>query len=303
MQSFNYLCTCMTNFYKVAEHVFGVSIPDGDALCGQLAQYEPFAVESGEGCIFEAEVVPEVPDPADKEVAYAGPEDPDQPLVRLYKAGETWIYEMAVCSGRPLAARMVSDSAFSRAKVQILNEKEALFGLNNALMLMFAFRTAPLLTLEMHASVIVNGGRAFLWLAASGTGKSTHSKLWLRHVPGSRLLNDDNPIVRVMDDGHVEAFGSPWSGKTPCYRNEHYPVGAFTQIRRAQFNKITRLGTFEAYALLYSSSSGFKSDSAMGDALHATFEQLVMKCPCYVLDCLPDEDAARVSSAELLANK
>lgn len=299
----NYLCTCMTNYYKVAGHEFGVSIPDGNPLCGQLSQYEPFRIEKGENCIFEVEVVDKVDDPADKEVVYAGPEDPEQPLVKLYKSGEKWIYEMAVCSGRPLAARMESNAAFTRGRVETLSEKGALFGLNNALMLMFAFRTAGMNTLEMHASVIVNGGKAFLWLAASGTGKSTHSKLWLKHIPGSRLLNDDNPIVRIMDDGCVEVFGSPWSGKTPCYRNEHYPLGAFTRIRRASFNKISRLSNFEAYALLYSSSSGFKTDPAMGDALHATFEQLVMKCPCYVLDCLPDEEAARVSSAELLSIK
>lgn len=289
----------MTKVFKVAGHAFGVSLPDAHPLCSRLGQYEPFIAPDDTPVLFSVSLTDSI-DTSGAETVYSGPEDPDQPLVRLLRKGDCWIYEMAVCSNRPLAARMISDRDFTSARLLILNENEALFGLNNALMLMFAFRTAPLMTLEMHASVIVNKGRAFLWLASSGTGKSTHSRLWLKHIEGSHLLNDDNPIVRVLEDGTVMVYGSPWSGKTPCYRNEEYPAGAFVRIRRADFNRITRLGVFEAYALLYSSSSGFKTDPAMGDALHATFEKIVSSSPCYVLDCLPDENAAKVSSKELL---
>ena len=289
----------MTKFYKVAGHCFGLVLPEDSPLCGRLSQYEPFEIPAGEDPIFTVELCGSVEVPQAEQV-YAGSEDPAQPVVKLYKGESEWVYEMAVCQGRPLAARMVSDASFTKGKVQVLNENYALFGLNNALMLMFAFRTASLGTLELHASVIVNRGRAFLWMAASGTGKSTHSKLWLEYIEGSRLLNDDNPVVRLNADGSVEVYGSPWSGKTPCYKNEHYPLGAFVQIRRSAVNKITRLGIFESYALLYSSSSGFKADSSMGDDLHSTFEKIATSCPCYVLDCRPDEEAARVSSAELL---
>ena len=297
---FDYLCNRMTKVFKVAGHAFGLSLPDGHPLCSRLGQYEPFIAQDDAPVLFSVGLADSIDD-AGAEVVYAGSEDPDQPLVRLLKAGDNWIYEMAVCSGRPLAARMISNKDFTEAKLLILNEREALFGLNNALMLMFAFRTAPLSTLEMHASVIVNKGRAFLWLASSGTGKSTHSQLWLKNIEGSRLLNDDNPIVRVLDDGTVMVYGSPWSGKTPCYKNEEYPAGAFVRIRRAEFNKISRLDVFEGYALLYSSSSGFKTDPQMGDALHATFEKILAATPCYVLDCLPDAEAAQVSSKELLS--
>ena len=107
-------------------------------------------------------------------------------------------------------------------------------------------------------------------------------------------------IDGASDDGTVEVYGSPWSGKTPCYRNEHYPAGAFVQIRRSPDNVITRLSVLESYALLYSSSSGFKSDAAMADGLHATFEKIISRIPCYALDCRPDADAARVCSAELM---
>ena len=124
----------------------------------------------------------------------------------------------------------------------------------------------------------------------------------LRHEGSDRRrLNDDNHIVRVMEDGHVEVFGTPWSGKTPCYKNEHYPAGAFTEIVRSAENRITRKKVLEAYALLYSSSSGFKADPAMADGLNASYEKIIKATPCVTLECRPDADAARVSSETLLA--
>lgn len=275
-------------------------MPGDHPLWGKMAQYGPFAVDDAEGeGVFSVEVVESLPE-VGATLVYGGSEEEGQPVVMLYRHSGGWVYEMAVCSGRPVCARMHSDLSFTRGELQILNPDEGLFGLNNALMLMFAFRTAGMGTLEMHASVIVNGGRAFLWMAKSGTGKSTHSRMWLRHIAGSRLLNDDNPVVRVMEDGAVEVFGSPWSGKTPCYVNEHYPAGAFVQIRRSPGNAITRLKVVESYALLYSSSSGFKSDPSMADGLNDTFEKILSRVPCYVLDCRPDAEAARVCADELL---
>ena len=289
----------MMNYYKVAGHTFGVKLPDGDPLCSQLAQYEPFISPSVPDPIFVLSLADSLDDEGG-ELVYSGEPQSGEPIVRLFSTPGGWISEMAICPGRPLSAKLFMEKDFSAGKLLLLRPREALFSLNNALMLLYAFRTSGMHTLEMHASVIVNSGRAFLWLATSGPGKSTHSSLWLKNVPGSKLLNDDNPIVRVMEDGHVEVFGSPWSGKTPCYKNEHYPAGAFTRIRRADHNAIARLNNFEAYAMIYSSSSGFKFDPKMGDDLHSTFEKVVGASPCFVLDCLPDADAARVSSGTLL---
>ena len=290
----------MTRSYRVAGHIFSFDIPDAHPLWGQLAQYGPFELPSAQPSLFTVELVDSLPE-ITMEKVYGGSEEPLQPVVLLYRGGESWAFEMSPCQGRPLSGRAVADRAFTRARLQILNPSDALFALNNAAMLMFAFSTACLKTLEMHASVIVNGGKAYLWLAKSGTGKSTHSRMWLENIPGSRLLNDDNPVIRVMEDGHVEVFGSPWSGKTPCYRNEHYPAGAICEIVRNSENRITRKTIFSSYALLYSSSSGFKFDSAMADGLHEAYEKTVAAVPCFTLECRPDADAARVSSETLLA--
>ena len=88
---------------------------------------------------------------------------------------------------------------------------------DNAMMITFALATACADTLLFHASVVSCHGKAYMFLGPSGTGKSTHSQLWIKHIEGSRLINDDNPVVRLQDDGRVMVYGSPWSGKTPCY--------------------------------------------------------------------------------------
>lgn len=290
----------MIKSYRVAGHVFSFVFPEGHPLWGLIGQYKPFELPQSEPSLFSVELVDALPS-VSMEKVYGGDEEPGQPVILLYRGSDGWAFEMAPCPGQPLCGRVYADRAFTHARMQVLRPSEGLFALNNATMLMFAFRTATLDTLEMHASVVVNSGKAFLWLAKSGTGKSTHSQLWLNHVPGSRLLNDDNPVVRVMEDGHTEVFGTPWSGKTPCYKNEHYPAGAFSEIVRSPENHITRKSVLEAYALLYSSSSGFKADPAMSDGLNATYEKIISATPCFTLECRPDADAARVSSETLLA--
>lgn len=86
--------------------------------------------------------------------------------------------------------------------------------------------------IAIHSSTIECEGRAVLFLGESGTGKSTHTRLWQEHIPGARLLNDDSPIIR-MYQGQATAFGSPWSGKTPCYRNISRPIAGIVRLSQA----------------------------------------------------------------------
>jgi hypothetical protein len=170
---------------------------------------------------------------------------------------------------------------------------DALFGLNNSLMVMYALSTSDKLTALFHSSVIGYKDRGYMFLGKSGTGKSTHARLWLRYVSGSELVNDDNPVVRVFPDGAV-VYGSPWSGKTPCYRNMSLPLGGIVLLSQAPYNKIERLRSIAAYAAIVPSISGKRWDTAVADGLHETENQLAMRVPVWHLDCLPDEAAARL---------
>ncbi|MCF2593121.1 hypothetical protein I6E11_04795 [Bacteroides caecigallinarum] len=168
------------------------------------------------------------------------------------------------------------------------------FVLNNALMLLYALFTATRNTLLIHASVAVADGKGYVFLGKSGTGKSTHTRLWLNNIPGAWLLNDDNPVVKIEDDGNVMVYGSPWSGKTPCYRNEKAPLGAVVRLSQAPHNSIRRLTGIQAYAALAPSASSMKWDRVMADGLHNTLSGIIQSVGIFHLECLPDADAAHL---------
>ena len=180
----------------------------------------------------------------------------------------------------------------------LMTGRHTKMAVDNALMVQFAMATAGQGTVLFHAAVVSHGGRGYMFLGKSGTGKSTHARLWLNHIEGTELVNDDNPVVR---DGVV--YGSPWSGKTPCYRNVSYPLGGIVMLSQAPYNKIRRLGGIEAYAALVASISGQRWDRRIADGLHQTENALVTHVPVWHLECLPDEAAARVCCAEVISDK
>lgn len=165
------------------------------------------------------------------------------------------------------------------------------FGLNNALMLIFAFAGSSKQTLLIHASLVRHKGFGYAFIAKSGTGKSTHVSLWLRYISGCDLMNDDNPIVRIID-GKPFIFGGPWSGKTPCYRNVKAELGAITRIDRASENAIEKLSPIEAFASLLPSCSSMKWDKDIFNNICNIITKLVETTGVYTLHCLPDKDAA-----------
>lgn len=170
------------------------------------------------------------------------------------------------------------------------------FGLNNALMLIFSFAGSLHQTLMIHASLVRCDGKGYAFIAKSGTGKSTQVSMWLRYIENCDLMNDDNPIVRVIDN-QVFIYGSPWSGKTPCYRQVKAPLGAITRIDRAQENSIEKLPPIEAFASFLPSCSTMKWDKDIFNAICNTVTKVVELVGIYTLHCLPNEEAARVCHA------
>lgn len=166
--------------------------------------------------------------------------------------------------------------------------------LDNSLMIQFAMASACLGTVLFHAAAVSLEGRGYMFLGKSGTGKSTHARLWLQNIPGTELMNDDNPAVRIKTDGTAVVYGTPWSGKTPCYRNICAPIGGIVLLSQAPYNKIVRLNGIGAYAAVVPSISGKRWDSRIADGLHETENMLASSIPVWHLDCLPDADAALI---------
>ena len=136
----------------------------------------------------------------------------------------------------------------------------------------------------MHGSTVAVDGRAYLFTAACGTGKSTHTRLW-REVFGDRavMVNDDKPFLRFEADG-VYAYGSPWSGKHGLGTNVRFPLGGICILRRGPENLIHRA---EPGAVLeFLKSQCFPADRA---------EELAARVPLWEMACSKEPRAAVVA--------
>ena len=281
---------CVSRYYQVAEHRFCVR---GDESCFSLmANYQPFACADGEALFSLAISSGEAPEFTEE----LRQDDVEQMIVCGHTAagdavfGFVWDGATAgwlVCSADYHAGRLITTGQYTKLAI------------DNALMILFALATADKRTALFHAAVVSHQGRGYMFLGPSGTGKSTHARLWLRYIEGTELVNDDNPVVRVGQDGVATVFGSPWSGKTPCYRNLSYPLGSVVLLSQAPYNKIQRLGALQAYAALVPSISGKRWDARIADGLHATENALAMQVPVWHLECLPDEAAAQLCKGEI----
>jgi hypothetical protein len=126
--------------------------------------------------------------------------------------------------------------------------------------------------------------------------------LWCENIVGATLLNDDSPFIGVCD-GKATAFGSPWSGKTPCYKNESYPIRAIVRLSQAPHNAMRRLrGVQTIGALLPSLPPAFAFDERLEDCVMDVLSAIVGRVPVYHLECLPDAAAAELSYSTIYCN-
>lgn len=287
------------HYYKVAQHAFVINLPD-DGKGIDMPSYEPFRKDGsdGEELLFTL-VVDDAFYPSAKGELIGEFEcgAADFGVYRLPDGA----YQMLISPpGREYCGLLQASPDFRAATIATRGEDGLRsFVVNNALMLMYAFASAEMGTLLIHASVIKNNGRGFLFLGKSGTGKSTHSSLWLKHIEGSELLNDDNPVVRLDDEG-ATVYGSPWSGKTPCYKNDNARIGAFVQIMQEPVNHITRNQPLKSFAVLLPSMSAMKWDKRVYGGICDSVARLVERVPLYTLGCRPDQEAAEVCHAEVM---
>lgn len=154
----------------------------------------------------------------------------------------------------------------------------------------FGILIAPHKAVAIHTSAIVFRDKAVLFLGESGTGKSTHTRLWRENIAGATLLNDDSPIVRIHN-GIPYVYGSPWSGKTPCYKTEMHELVGCVRLSQAPFNEIRKLNVMQAYAALHPSCPpDFAYDEKLYDSISEVLNDILTH-----LACLPNAEAARLS--------
>lgn len=144
----------------------------------------------------------------------------------------------------------------------------------------------------LHASAVMLDGKAYLFSANSGVGKSTHTEKWCR-LFGATYLNDDKPALR-LEKGVWMAYGTPWSGKHDLSVNTGVPLGGIAFVKRGQENVICPIGAEKAVPLLMNQSL-WRLDMQQMDRQLALLDKLVRQVPIWELTCRNDDDAALLS--------
>ena len=157
-------------------------------------------------------------------------------------------------------------------------------------------------TLLLHGSTVAVDGKAYLFTAPCGTGKSTHTRLW-REIFGERavMVNDDKPFLRLTDRG-VFACGSPWSGKHGLATNICVPLQGICLIHRGKENEISPAAREPALAILRHQAHT-STDSILEEKAFALVDMLMEKVPVWELYCNMEPDAARVSYTAMSGNQ
>ena len=147
----------------------------------------------------------------------------------------------------------------------------------------------------LHSSAVVYENRAYLFSAKSGTGKSTHTSLWLKHFGEDKayILNDDKPAIRRID-GRYFACGTPFSGKVDLSRNELVPLQAICVIKRDSKNSIRRLEPGEALYPIMNQTIRPAVAGRMNRVLDI-LDDLTGQIPVYELKCNISEEAVEIA--------
>lgn len=148
--------------------------------------------------------------------------------------------------------------------------------------------------LLLHGSTVAADGKAYLFTAKCGTGKSTHTRLW-RELLGDRavMVNDDKPFLRFTPEG-VLACGSPWSGKHGLDNNITVPLGGICILERGQENRIRPMDATEALSFLLTQCDP-PEDTAQLPQYHILMEKLVQRVPLWHMQCNKEIGAAQTA--------
>lgn len=287
-------------YYKVAGFVFRIVVPDAWEIQKLLPSFLPFVWNGdADDLLFtlyaNVKALPEW-DESWKKISVS---DNDMGHLELSKSNTGYKIELNYYNPENMHY-MCSNATFTEATVQ-LDENDKLLGmaLNSMTRIVFAQAILPHQAISLHASCVWKDDKAYLFMGKSGTGKSTHSSLWIKHLPNVHLLNDDNPTIRLEGDT-VMVYGTPWSGKTPCYRNLQFPVAAMVRLSQAPHNRYIPIQETEAFMAVLPSCSVIQQDELLQGLLYDTLITLLEKVKVGWLQCLPDAEAAQLCYNQLL---
>ncbi len=145
----------------------------------------------------------------------------------------------------------------------------------------------------LHASAVQYENFAYLFSADSGTGKSTHTHLWLQKFPEAQILNDDKPAIRFKD-GKFFAYGTPWSGKNDESINTATEIAGITFILRGENNKIEKI-TGESALTDFLNQTVRPNKKEYMISFMETLDKILTEIPLFRLKCNISIDSVEVS--------
>lgn len=153
----------------------------------------------------------------------------------------------------------------------------------------------------LHASILSFDGNAYGFLGRSGTGKSTHTKLWMQYLDGVEIVNGDKPILQDVG-GEIVAYGTPWMGKEGWGTNTNAPLKGLCFLEQAKENEICRLTKAEAVSRIFTQVF-LPEDEEMVDKTLQLIDKLVETVPMYLLKCTISQEAVCCSYEALTGNE
>lgn len=179
---------------------------------------------------------------------------------------------------RSLRATMVSGSSLAQAEELLCSN-------------VFGKTVIKYNALLIHSSALVYEGKAYLFSAESGVGKSTHTRLWKQAFGDAvNIINDDKPVVRVQNN-LCTAYGTPFDGGSNIAKNQSAPLKAIIFIERGEDNSIRRATQKEIIKNLYLATT-YHIDKEDAFTMLENFELLIKHCEFYILKCNTDISAA-----------
>ena len=163
-------------------------------------------------------------------------------------------------------------------------------------------RQIPLLNrFLLHAAVLEYNGKGYAFLGRSGTGKSTHTGLWLTHLKGTKIVNGDKPIIEYLDNSFI-AYGTPWMGKEGLGDNTKIPLCGLCFLEQAKENSIQKLTPSEVSTRLFSQILLPEKEENVVATLELV-DKMICQVPAYLLKCTISEKAVKLAYESLTGER
>ena len=274
----------MTRYYRFAGVSIAVSMPQEMFYDGEY-RLAPFRISS---------VTPDWTFTFEKRNELSEPEGVpvvQEPNMYFFDAGDHGIRYIGAYADDLESARIRMEywENVGRAQVRVLRDREEV----PVKYILASLAAEHLLARNngfvFHCAYLDHNGKAILFTAPSGTGKSTQAELWKQHR-GAEIINGDRAAVR-LENGVLLAEGIPFAGSSEYCKNRSLPIAAIVYLGQADHTSIRELQGYEAFARIWEGVSVNTWDKTDMELVSAVAQKAVEKVPVYCLTCTPDETA------------